>query len=289
MGQRIVVDLVPVALDECADEQEQRRLRLVEVDVFMENHIDFDQVVGVSAGAAFGCNIKSRQIGRALRYNKRFCRDPRYSGLKSFIKTGDLYNKEFAYGIVPTILDPFDTKTFKENPIRFTLVCTDIHTGKPIYHEIENGDATDIEWIRASASIPIVSKPVKLDGYELLDGGVSDSIPVDWMLERSSKTVVVLTRDKSYRKKPMKYINLLKKAFKEYPKLQKALENRHIVYNETLDRIEQLEREGRIFVIRPSKPIECTMIEKDPNHLQEIYDIGRKDALNYLNDLKEYL
>ncbi|WP_295562157.1 patatin family protein, partial [uncultured Holdemanella sp.] len=255
------------------------------IDVFMENHIDFDQVVGVSAGAAFGCNIKSRQIGRALRYNKRFCRDPRYSGLKSFIKTGDLYNKEFAYGIVPTILDPFDTKTFKENPIRFTLVCTDIHTGKPIYHEIENGDATDIEWIRASASIPIVSKPVKLDGYELLDGGVSDSIPVDWMLERSSKTVVVLTRDKSYRKKPMKYINLLKKAFKEYPKLQKALENRHIVYNETLDRIEQLEREGRIFVIRPSKPIACAMIEKDPNHLQEIYDIGRKDALNYLNDL----
>lgn len=259
------------------------------IDVFMENHIDFDQVVGVSAGAAFGCNIKSRQIGRALRYNKRFCRDPRYSGLKSFIKTGDLYNKEFAYGIVPTIFDPFDTKTFKENPLRFTLVCTDIHTGKPIYHEIENGDATDIEWIRASASIPIVSKPVKLDGYELLDGGVSDSIPVNWMLERSSKTVVVLTRDKSYRKKPMKYINLLKKAFKEYPKLQKALENRHIVYNETLDRIEQLEREGRIFVIRPSKPIECAMIEKDPNHLQEIYDIGRKDALNYLNDLKEYL
>ena len=259
------------------------------IDVFMENHIDFDQVVGVSAGAAFGCNIKSRQIGRALRYNKRFCRDPRYSGLKSFIKTGDLYNKEFAYGIVPTILDPFDTKTFKENPIRFTLVCTDIHTGKPIYHEIENGDATDNEWIRASASIPIVSKPVKLDGYELLDGGVSDSIPVDWMLERSSKTVVVLTRDKSYRKKPMKYINLLKKAFKEYPKLQKALENRHIVYNETLDRIEQLEREGRIFVIRPSKPIACAMIEKDPNHLQEIYDVGRKDALNYLNDLKEYL
>lgn len=259
------------------------------IDVFMENHIDFDQVVGVSAGAAFGCNIKSRQIGRALRYNKRFCKDPRYSGLKSFIKSGDLYNKEFAYGIVPTILDPFDTKTFKENPLRFTLVCTDIHTGKPIYHEIENGDATDIEWIRASASIPIVSKPVKLDGYELLDGGVSDSIPVDWMLERSSKTVVVLTRDKSYRKKPMKYINLLKKAFKEYPKLQKALENRHIVYNETLDRIEQLEREGRIFVIRPSKPIACAMIEKDPNHLQEIYDIGRKDALNCLNDLKEYL
>lgn len=259
------------------------------IDVFMENGICFDEVVGVSAGAAFGCNIKSKQIGRALRYNKRFCRDSRYSGLKSFTKTGDLYNKEFAYGIVPTILDPFDTKTFRENPLKFTVVCTDIHTGNPVYHEIQNGDATDIEWIRASASIPIVSKPVKLDGYELLDGGVSDSIPVNWMLERSDKTVIVLTRDKSYHKEPMKYIHLLKKAFKEYPNLQKALENRYIVYNKTLDEIEQLEREGKVFVIRPSKPIACAMIEKDPDHLQEIYDIGRRDALHYLEDLKKYL
>lgn len=259
------------------------------IDVFMENDICFDEAVGVSAGAAFGCNIKSKQIGRALRYNKRFCQDSRYSGLKSFIKTGDLYNKEFAYGIVPTILDPFDTKTFRENPLKFTVVCTDIHTGNPVYHEILNGDATDIEWIRASASIPIVSKPVKLDGYELLDGGVSDSIPVNWMLERSTKTVVVLTRDKSYRKEPMKYIKLLKRAFKEYPNLTKALENRYIVYNKTLDQIEQLEREGKVFVIRPSKPIACAMIEKDPNHLQEIYDIGRRDALHYLEDLKKYL
>lgn len=259
------------------------------IDVFMENGICFDEVVGVSAGAAFGCNIKSKQIGRALRYNKRFCRDSRYSGLKSFIKTGDLYNKEFAYGIVPTILDPFDTKTFRENPLKFTVVCTDIHTGNPVYHEIQNGDATDIEWIRASASIPIVSKPVKLDGYELLDGGVSDSIPLNWMLERSDKTVIVLTRDKSYHKEPMKYIHLLKKAFKEYPNLQKALENRYIVYNKTLDEIEQLEREGKVFVIRPSKPIACAMIEKDPDHLQEIYDIGRRDALHYLEDLKKYL
>lgn len=259
------------------------------IDVFMENGLCFDEVVGVSAGAAFGCNIKSKQIGRALRYNKRFCQDSRYSGLKSFIKTGDLYNKEFAYGIVPTILDPFDTKTFRENPLKFTVVCTDIHTGNPVYHEILNGDATDIEWIRASASIPIVSKPVKLDDYELLDGGVSDSIPVNWMLKRSTKTVVVLTRDKSYRKEPMKYIKLLKRAFKEYPNLTKALENRYIVYNKTLDQIEQLEREGKVFVIRPSKPIACAMIEKDPNHLQEIYDIGRRDALHYLEDLKKYL
>ena len=260
------------------------------IDTFMENGIDFDHVVGVSAGAAFGCNIKSRQIGRALRYNKRFCRDKRYSSLKSLITTGDLYNKEFAYGVVPTLLDPFDTKVFHENPMRFTVVCTDIETGKPIYHDIENGDEVDIEWIRASASIPVVSNPVYLDGLQLLDGGVSDSIPVNWMMDQGSqKTVVVLTRDASYKKEPMKYMKVIAKALKKYPKLIEALKTRHVRYNETLERIEELEREGQIFVIRPSKPIECAMIEKDPNHLQEIYDIGKQDALKCLEDLKNYL
>ena len=260
------------------------------IDVFMENDIEFDHAVGVSAGAAFGCNIKSKQIGRALRYNKRFCQDPRYSSLKSFIKTGNLYNKEFAYGVVPTLLDPFDTKVFKENPLRFTLVCTDIHTGKPVYHDIENGDALDIEWIRASSAIPVVSKPVKIDGYELLDGGVSDSIPVEWMMNQQvTKMVVILTRDKSYRKEPMKFMGVIKRSLKEYPKLIEALEMRHKRYNDTLEKIDQLEREGKIYVIRPSKPIACAMIEKDPNHLQEIYDIGRMDALNHLEKLKKYL
>ena len=260
------------------------------IDVFMENDIEFDHAVGVSAGAAFGCNIKSKQIGRALRYNKRFCQDPRYSSLKSFIKTGNLYNKEFAYGVVPTLLDPFDTKVFKENPLRFTLVCTDIHTGKPVYHDIENGDALDIEWIRASSAIPVVSKPVKLDGYELLDGGVSDSIPVEWMMnQQATKTVVILTRDKSYRKEPMKFMGVIKRSLKEYPKLIEALETRHKRYNDALEKIDQLEREGKIYVIRPSKPIACAMIEKDSNHLQEIYDIGRMDALNHLEELKKYL
>lgn len=260
------------------------------IDTFMENGIDFDHVVGVSAGAAFGCNIKSKQIGRALRYNKRFCRDKRYSSLKSLITTGDLYNKDFAYGVVPKLLDPFDTKVFHENPMRFTVVCTDIKTGNPVYHDIENGDETDIEWIRASASIPVISNPVHLEGMQLLDGGVSDSIPVDWMINQGSKkTVVVLTRDATYQKEPMKYMKLISKALKNYPKLIEALKTRHTRYNGTLAHIEKLEREGQIFVIRPSKPIACAMIEKNPAHLQEIYDIGKADALHSLEKLKKYL
>lgn len=260
------------------------------VDVFMENHIDFDHTVGVSAGAAFGCNIKSKQIGRALRYNKRFCQDKRYSSLKSLLKTGDLYNRDFAYGVVPSILDPFDTKVFRENPMRFTVVATDVYTGQPVYHDLSLGNKKDIEWIRASASIPMVSKPVSIDGYQLLDGGVSDSIPVEWMLDQgSTKTVVVLTRDETYRKEPMKYMGFIKKCLKAYPELIHALETRHERYNETLDIIKNLEREGKIFVIRPSSPIQCAMIEKNPDHLQKIYDLGRKDAFDHLNALKGYL
>lgn len=257
------------------------------IDVFMENGIDFDHTVGVSAGAAFGCNIKSKQIGRVIRYNKRFCNDKRYSSIKSLLKTGDLYNKDFAYGVVPMVLDPWDAKTFKENPMRFSVVCTDIHTGKAVYHDLDEGKAEDIEWIRASASIPLVSNPVKIDGYELLDGGVSDSIPVEWMLDKGyDKNVVVLTRDASYRKEPMKYMRFISYRLKKYPKLVEAMKDRYIRYNKTLDTIKELEGQGKIFVIRPSSPIQCAMIEKNPDHLQAIYDMGRKDALDQLEKLK---
>lgn len=260
------------------------------IDVFMENGIDFDHTIGVSAGAAFGCNIKSKQIGRVIRYNKRFCNDKRYSSLKSLLKTGDLYNKDFAYGVVPKILDPWDEKTFQENPMRFTVVCTDIHTGLPVYHDLNKGQDEDIEWIRASSSIPLVSNPVKIDGYELLDGGVSDSIPVEWMLKQGyEKNVVVLTRDMTYQKEPMKFMRFISYRLKKYPKLIETMQNRYIRYNKTLEKIKELEEQGRIFVIRPSSPIQCDMIEKNPDHLQAIYDMGRKDALDQLDNLKQYL
>ena len=260
------------------------------IDVFMENGIDFDHTIGVSAGAAFGCNIKSKQIGRVIRYNKRFCNDKRYSSLKSLLKTGDLYNKDFAYGVVPKILDPWDEKTFQENPMRFTVVCTDIYTGLPVYHDLDKGQDEDIEWIRASSSIPLVSNPVKIDGYELLDGGVSDSIPIEWMLKHGyEKNVVVLTRDATYQKEPMKFMRFISYRLKKYPKLIEAMKNRYIRYNKTLEKIKELEEQGRIFVIRPSSPIQCAMIEKNSDHLQAIYDVGRKDALDQLDILKQYL
>ena len=134
------------------------------LDVWMENGAEFDRVVGVSAGAAFGCNIKSRQAGRAIRYSKRYCADPRYAGIGNLLRTGDLYSREFAYGEVPWRLDPFDSEAFARNPLTFTVACTDVDTGEAVYHDLGPGDAGDIEWIRASASIPALARPVELAG-----------------------------------------------------------------------------------------------------------------------------
>ena len=222
------------------------------IDVLMENEIYADSAVGVSAGAVFGCNYKSRQIGRVLRYNKKYCKDKRLASIRNWITTGDVYSREFGYYELPWKLDIFDRQTYAENPMKFTVVCTDLDTGKPVYHECPNGDVEDIEWMRASASIPIASRPVKLGGKRLLDGGVSDPIPVKWMLSRGyEKNVVVLTRDVKYRKKANPKMQLfLKAVLHKYPAFLKDLEERHIHYNETLEELSALEKEGRVHIIR---------------------------------------
>ena len=143
-------------------------------DVMMEHGIEFDGAVGVSAGAAFGCNYKSRQIGRSIRYNKRFCNDRRYCGLRSLLLTGNIYNTDFAYREVPLHLDEFDFAAYAANPMEFWLVCTDIETGLPVYHRYDGYHDHGFDWIRASASMPMVSRTVEIDGQKLLDGGISD-------------------------------------------------------------------------------------------------------------------
>ena len=172
------------------------------LDVMLEQQVQVDAVVGVSAGAVFGCNYKSRQIGRTIRYNKAYCRDPRYMSIRSLIKTGDLFGEEFCYHELPERLDPFDLETFESNPVEFYVAATDVHTGKPVYHKCTDGKEEDLQWMRASASMPVVSRVVSVGGYELLDGGISDSIPVNWFRSQGyEKSIVVLTRAEGYRKK----------------------------------------------------------------------------------------
>lgn len=259
------------------------------LDVWMERGISVDGTVGVSAGAAFGYNFKSRQIGRVLRYNKAYSADPRYASLGNWLRTGDLYSRDFAYGEVPLVLDPVDAETFRLWPMRFTAVATDINTGEAVYHDLEHGDANDIEWIRASASIPVLSRPVKLDGRELLDGGAADSIPVNWMIEQGyQKIVVVLTQPQGYRKQPNRLMPLIRLWLHRYPRMVELLAHRHEKYNACLDMIAHLEREGALFVIRPSRDVSVPAICKDPQKLEDIYDVGRADALRCLNEVQAF-
>ena len=260
------------------------------LDVLMESGVTFDDAVGVSAGAVFGCNLKSRQVGRVIRYNKRFCADKRYAGLGVWLRTGDLYSRDFAYGEVPRVLDPFDTETYGRNPMRFTVVCSDINSGRPVYHECPTGDAADIEWMRASASVPLAARPVSLGGLELLDGGICDPIPLAWMQARGhARTVVVLTRPAGYRKEPNRLMPFLRVALRRYPRFLEALAHRHELYNAELDAAARAEEAGEAFVLRPSEPISVPLMERDSDHLEAIYQLGRRDMFARLSELRDYL
>ncbi len=259
-------------------------------DVLMENNIVFDGMIGVSAGAAFGCNYKSGQIGRVLRYNTKYCRDRRYSGFRTFLKTGDMFSADFCYGIVPIKLDAFDFDAFSKNPMEFYVVCTDIETGQPVYHKYEGLSDHGFDWIRASASMPLVSQIVKIDGKKLLDGGMSDSIPLKFFRDIGyEKNVVVLTQPIEYRKEKNKMMPLVRLKYKDYPKLTEAMENRHIMYNSETDYVKSEEEKGTAFVIRPKKPLPVSRVEKNPDKLRLAYRIGRKAAEERLEDLKNFL
>jgi predicted patatin/cPLA2 family phospholipase len=259
-------------------------------DVFMENNINFDLIVGVSAGATFGCNVKSKQIGRTIRYNKRFCKDPRYSSFRSFIKTGDYFGAKFCYETLPNELDVFDTQTFKNSPEEFYVVCTDVKSGNPVYHQLKNGDAEDLIWMRASASMPLVSQTVQIDDLTLLDGGISDSIPLKFCQSLGAqKNLVVLTQPQGYQKSKNKLLPLIKRIYKKYPNLIKAINTRYKKYNDTLETIKGLENKKEIFVIRPSKKLNIKRIEKNITKMDLVYEQGLKDAKKHLKTLKKYI
>ncbi len=258
-------------------------------DVMMEHDIRPDGLIGVSAGAAFGCNYKSRQIGRAIRYNTRFAKDPRYSGWKSLLKSGDYFNAEFGYHVVPYEYDIFDTETFEKDPLEFTVVCTDVETGAAVYHQMDHVDYDELEWLRASASMPLASKIVEVGGWKLLDGGVSDSIPLEYYERQGYKrNVVILTQPLGYRKKHLALMPLMRLALRKYPLFLKALDERHLMYNCQLDYVAEAERLGRCLVIRPDEDIPIGHLSHDPQQMRLVYDMGRKVGERYIDKIKEY-
>ena len=259
------------------------------MDVFMENGIAFDGAVGISAGAVFGCNFKSRQIGRPIRYNKRFCRDPRYCSIRSLVRTGDLYGADFCYRELPDILDPFDRKAFAGNSMEFYAGATDVETGKCVYHRCMDGGDIDMLWFRASASMPVVSRPVRIDGREYLDGGISDAVPYGYMEELGyDRNVIVLTQPKGYRKKPETSF-LMKLFLRRLPKIREAMEHRHEMYNRQMDELDRMEAEQAALIIRPPEDLRIGHTEKNPEELERVYQIGRKEAGKRLEDVRLWL
>ncbi len=260
------------------------------LDVLMENGLVTDGAIGVSAGAVFGCNYKSHQIGRVIRYNTEYCNDKRYASFKNLFKTGNLYSEQFCYHEVPEKLDPFNEAAFAASPMDFFVVCTDVKTGEPIYHKCRKGDAEDVRWMEASASMPLAAKIVKIGHYGLLDGGVADSIPVRFFESIGYKrNLIILTQPKGYIKKKNKFLPAIRAKYFRYPAFVEAVADRHERYNETLSYISMLEQAGKDYVIRPPIPLEIGAMERDPAQLRRVYETGRAVAQIQVEKIRDFL
>ena len=258
------------------------------LDVFLEYDITFDGVIGVSMGAITGCSYISGQKGRTIRYNKTYCKDKRYMSFYSLLTTGDLVGNEFCYHTLPEQLDLYDNEAFKKSKTDFYVTCTNVENGEAEYIKI-NDMVEEIDYLRASASMPYVSRIVEIDGKKLLDGGCSDSIPIRTFLEMGyEKNVVILTRPAEYRKKPEKK-GLVRAFYKKYPKFAKTLGSRAEVYNQTMEELRELEQQGKVFVIRPETSLDIGRMSHDVKKIEGAYERGRADGLACLEKLKAWL
>lgn len=258
------------------------------LDVFLENDISFDAVVGVSAGAIYGADYMSGQRGRSLRYYKKYIRDRRLMGLWSWLTTGDFVNADFCYDKIPNQLDKADYETFRKNPAEFYVVCVNLDTSKAEYLRVTDLEK-QMDYIRASASLPFLSRAVELEGRKYLDGGVADSIPVRFFQEKGfDKIVVVQTQVAEYRKKASRHTGL-RWMYKKHPELLKAMDARHDMYNRTMEYILEQEKQGGLFAIRPDVNLGVARLERNLDKIQAQYELGRTDALAILEQVKAYI
>ncbi len=259
------------------------------LDFFMDKGIDFAACYGVSAGACSMCSFASKQRGRAYHVNVDYLNDKDYCSVYSLLKTGDLFGVQMCYHRIPDELYPYDYETFNNYQGVLYSVVTNIETGEAEYIPIEDMKE-DIDAIRASASLPLVSRNVEFRGKYYLDGGISDAIPIRRSIEDGhEKNVVILTKETGYRRKPSSMLSLMKLKYKKYPKVYELMKNRHIAYNATLDYLEEQERAGRAYVIRPETKSDVGRIEKDERKLKALYEQGLTDGEKHYKKLMEYL
>lgn len=259
------------------------------LDFFLDKGIEFSSVYGVSAGAVNMCSYLSKQRGRALDVSVDYLDSKKYCSVESFLFTGDLFHVDTCYHLIPEYLSPYDYETFDRYEGKAFSVATDIVRGRPEYFRIRDMKK-DIDKIRASASLPLVSRNVKIDGGLYLDGGISDSIPVrKSVMDGNRKNVVVMTKEVGYVRKPSSHLGLVKLRYLRYPKVAQLLARRHIGYNEQLAYIERLQENGQAFVIRPKNAGNVGRVEKDAEKLRELYRQGYRDTAECYDRLMEFL
>ena len=252
------------------------------LDCFMDNGIRFPFTIGVSAGACNGLSYMSGQRGRAKCSNIDLMEKHQYVGFRYLLSQGCIMDFKLLFEDFPEKIIPYNYDAYFANPDRFVMVTTNCLTGKAEYLEEKSSAARVMDIVRASSSLPFVSKITYVDGTPMLDGGITDSIPVRYAMEQGyEKLVVILTRNKDYRKKDNK-MRISKAFYRKYPQLLKALSERNAVYNQTMDFIESLEAEGRILVIRPERPIKVGRMEKDTDKLTDLYQEGYEIAASIL-------
>ncbi|KGG81365.1 patatin [Caloranaerobacter azorensis H53214] len=259
------------------------------LDFFMEKDLYFPYIIGVSAGACNASSYISRQKGRSIKINLDYAQDDRYISYKNLITKRSLFGMDFIFDEIPNKLIPFDFETFNKAKEKFIIVATDCKTGQPVYFDKDECEDV-VKAIKASSSLPFVAPIVEMNGKFLLDGGIADPLPIKKSIEDGNKkNVIVLTRNKGYRKSPFKLKKLLKVMYSEYPGLINAMLNRYKVYNSTLEYIEKLESEKKVFVIRPTKNMKVDRIERDVNKLKELYEMGYEDAKRCYDEMMNWI
>ena len=259
------------------------------LDALLDNKIFINDIYAVSAGALNALSYLSRQVGRSNRINKKYIFNPKCINYKKIISSGNVLNLDYLLNEVNIKEDVMDFEEFNKNNSNFVVVATNVENGAPYYKKIEDY-SKDYSYIKASASLPLFTKIVKVDGLKLLDGGISDSIPIIKAIEDGyDKVVVVLTRHKEFVCQPYKMKKLYNMKYRNYPKFLETMNNRHNKYNVTRDIIDKLEKESKLLAIYPSEPILINNLERDENKIDYIYKLGYEDAKKMIKEIIDFI
>jgi predicted patatin/cPLA2 family phospholipase len=259
------------------------------LEYFLEQDLCFPYVIGVSAGACNAASYLSKQRGRNRIVNVDYVTDPRYISWRNYFKSRQFFGMDFIFDEIPNKLVPYHYDEFYKNESEFVIGTTDCHTGKPVYYGKKDYGKDMLKVLKASSSLPFIAPEVEFNSRVLLDGGISDPIPIKKAQQDGlKKNIVILTRNRGYTKKPSKFTFMVKRKYPHYTGLQKALTERCRTYNETLCYVEQEEKNGTVLVIQPQEPLTVGRMERNPQKLEKLYLQGYEDARKSIERINQF-